>query len=759
MTQLFILAVLLCAVAALSAFGTRKMIDWAYRRNMLDTPNHRSSHTQPTARGGGVALVAAFYAGTVAAWAAGLVEARTVALLCCGLPIAIVGYVDDARSLSARTRLVVHAGAAAAALYALGPLPELAVAGQALPAPLRAALMLFGLVWLTNLYNFMDGIDGIAGGQALAAGLLWGLAPGAAGVPALVFAAAAAGFLRYNAPPARIFMGDAGSGFCGFIAGVLVLHQAQATGTSPLLWLIPLSLFFCDATVTLITRVLRGQRASQAHRSHAYQRLARRAGRHLPVSAGYFAATLVMLGALFLWAAQHPAERAGWAFLAGAAVPALLAVWLGAGREDAAGAVPRDNSSMNILILSHFAGSPEHGMVFRNYAMAREWVRQGHNVTIVASGYSHVRQHQPALKGRLGVQTIDGVHYIWVWGPRYAQSGQLGRVASMAAYTVQCLWLRLPLQAHYDVVIASSPHPFTIYPAAKLARQFKARLVFDIRDLWPLTPIHLGNASPSHPFIKLLQAAEDYACRHADLVTAVPHNAEPYLRSRGLAPGRFLAVGNGALHDDSPAVPLPETHLVLLRRLRESGAFILGYAGTLGTANAMNTAVDALARTDQHVHLVMMGEGACQAALLQQAQRLGCHDRVHFLAPVTRRQVADFLAQIDVAYVGVRASPLYAYGASLTKLNDYMLASVPILYSAGDNNNPVEAAGAGICCPPDDPAAIAQAINHMHGIPEERLRAMGEAGRHWCLANHMVENQVQQILQTLQHLPKRGLSS
>ncbi|MBO1111439.1 MraY family glycosyltransferase [Bordetella petrii] len=338
MTQLFTLAVLLCAVAALSAFGTWKMIGWAHRRNILDTPNHRSSHTQPTARGGGVALVAAFYAGAAAAWAAGLIEPRTVALLGCGLPIAIVGYIDDARSLSARTRLVVHVAAAAAALYVLWPLPALAVAGQALPAPLRAALMLFGLVWLTNLYNFMDGIDGIAGGQALAAGLLWGwLAPGAAGVPALLFAAAAIGFLLYNAPPARIFMGDAGSGFCGFVAGLLVLHQAQVTGTSPLLWLIPLSLFFCDATVTLVTRVLRRQRASQAHRSHAYQRLARRAGRHWPVSAGYFATTLVLLGALFLWAGQQPAERAGWAFLAGALVPALLAAWLGAGREDAPG--------------------------------------------------------------------------------------------------------------------------------------------------------------------------------------------------------------------------------------------------------------------------------------------------------------------------------------------------------------------------------------------------------------------------------------
>lgn len=338
MSQNLLLIALLCLVAGLSALGTARMIAWAHRRNMLDLPNHRSSHTRPTARGGGVALVVAFYAGALACWALGLLDTRTMTLLCCGLPIALVGYIDDARSLSARTRLIVHAAAAAAALYLLWPLPALDIAGMTLPTWLRAVLMLLGLVWLTNLYNFMDGIDGIAAGQAVAAGILWGwLAPTSVGVPAMLFAAAAAGFLVYNRPPARIFMGDAGSGFCGFIAGALVLQQAAATDTSPLLWLIPLSLFFCDATVTLLTRVLRGQRASEAHRSHAYQRLSRRAGRHGPVSLGYFLVTLLLLGGLFAWAGQEPAGRAGWTFLAAAVAPALLAAWLGAGRDDDAG--------------------------------------------------------------------------------------------------------------------------------------------------------------------------------------------------------------------------------------------------------------------------------------------------------------------------------------------------------------------------------------------------------------------------------------
>src|SRR5690606_1446255 len=161
MSQNLLLIALLCLVPGWSALGPARMTAWAHWRNMLDLPNHRSSHTRPTARGGGVALVVAFYAGALACWALGLLDTRTMTLLCCGLPIALVGYVDDARSLSARTRLIVHAAAAAAALYLLWPLPALDIAGMTLPTWLRAVLMLLGLVWLTNLYNFMDGIDGI----------------------------------------------------------------------------------------------------------------------------------------------------------------------------------------------------------------------------------------------------------------------------------------------------------------------------------------------------------------------------------------------------------------------------------------------------------------------------------------------------------------------------------------------------------------------------------------------------------------------
>lgn len=307
---------------------------WARRRNILDNPNHRSSHTRPTPRGGGVAIVIVFYAALLAVWTTGLVETRSLVALVCGLPVAVVGYIDDLRPLSARLRLVVQAACAVAALAVLMPLPALSVWQHVAPAWLAVLLYGVALVWLTNLYNFMDGIDTIAAGQAVAIGLLWAaFLPGAAALPALLFAAAALGFLVYNWPPARIFMGDVGSGFCGFIAGVLVLLFARDTDTSPLAWLIPLSAFVCDATVTLIVRTLRGHRPGVAHRSHAYQRLARKAGRHLPVSVGYVLATVLLTGPALAWA-QHQPSYAALALLACLLPFALAVLLVGGGRDD-----------------------------------------------------------------------------------------------------------------------------------------------------------------------------------------------------------------------------------------------------------------------------------------------------------------------------------------------------------------------------------------------------------------------------------------
>jgi len=335
MYRMTVTVFLVLATFALAWAATRAAIQWALRRNLLDHPNHRSSHVRATPRGGGVAIVLAFYAGAIALWLADALPGRMLAALACGLPVAIVGYIDDAVTLSARVRLLVQAASAAALLWVAAPLPALQLGGYTIAPAVAVGLYLLAIIWLTNLYNFMDGIDGIAAGQAIAAGVSWALLAPALGAVGGVLAAAAAGFLRYNWPPARIFMGDVGSGFCGFIVAAIALLGAGATATPPLWWLIPLAPFICDASMTLLIRTLRGKTPGVAHRSHAYQHLARRWRAHLPVTLAYTAVALLYAGACFGWAAGAPAERGNLAFLACVLPLCVVAALLRAGQDDA----------------------------------------------------------------------------------------------------------------------------------------------------------------------------------------------------------------------------------------------------------------------------------------------------------------------------------------------------------------------------------------------------------------------------------------
>jgi Fuc2NAc and GlcNAc transferase len=282
---------LLFAALAAAFLFTGLIRRYALRTNLIDIPNRRSSHTLPTPRGGGMAIVAVFLIGTGVLSALGVLTVnQSLALTGAGVWVAFIGFLDDHRHIPAGWRLLAHFAGAGWGLYWLGGFPPLQLFGQSVD--LGGFGHLFGLlylVWLLNLYNFMDGIDGIAGIEAITAclgGTLLFLLTGPDGAwlePALL-AAAAAGFLFWNFPPARIFMGDAGSGFLGIVLGLISLQAAWLNPALFWSWLCLLGVFIVDATWTLWRRFQRGERLHEAHRSHAYQFAARRYGSHKTVS-------------------------------------------------------------------------------------------------------------------------------------------------------------------------------------------------------------------------------------------------------------------------------------------------------------------------------------------------------------------------------------------------------------------------------------------------------------------------------------------
>lgn len=404
---------------------------------------------------------------------------------------------------------------------------------------------------------------------------------------------------------------------------------------------------------------------------------------------------------------------------------------------------------MKILIVSHYAGSPEYGMVYRTYMHARAWAEAGHEVTVAAASFAHTRHKQPDIRGNATTQMIDGVRYLWLRTSAYTTKSMLGRVRNMFGFAAR-LYGNVPeLRERYDVVMLSVPSPFAIYPVRKMVRRMSARLIVDIRDLWPLTLTLLGSASEKHPFIRLVGAAQRAACHAADLVTAVPRNAEAYLMAQGLRAGRFLPVANGVMPEALTAEPLPESHAAALRALRDRGAFVVGYAGAIGVANAMHVPIEALVGVPEHIHLAIVGEGAERDALQARARQLNIDSRVLWLPLVRRAQVSTFLASVDVVYAGALASPLYAYGASFTKLNDYMLSRKPIVYAVGDAGNGVEASGCGISCPAEDVPAVRAAFARLGAMRVDVLTELGDKGYVWCREHQDASRQAAKILDKL----------
>jgi Fuc2NAc and GlcNAc transferase len=263
--------------------------------NLMDVPNARSSHSHPTPRGGGVAIVIASQLAFGVLTLFGLVSpAFFFALAGGGTAVAVVGYLDDRGRIGIVARFAVHLAASIWAVAFIGALDEVSWFGRTIHLGLPGlVLSVIGTAWALNLFNFMDGIDGIAASQAIFMGLSVGLTAAAAGLfpgslaVGVAIAAASLGFLLWNWPPARIFMGDVGSGYLGFVLAIFIIWVSRQDPRLLPVCLVLGSLFIIDATVTLFRRLARRERVYEAHRSHAYQWLSRRWKSHLRVTLAY----------------------------------------------------------------------------------------------------------------------------------------------------------------------------------------------------------------------------------------------------------------------------------------------------------------------------------------------------------------------------------------------------------------------------------------------------------------------------------------
>lgn len=378
-------------------------------------------------------------------------------------------------------------------------------------------------------------------------------------------------------------------------------------------------------------------------------------------------------------------------------------------------------------------------MEYRPYYLAREWTRMGHQVTIVAASFSHVRTVNPRFHGRMFQDTVDGISYHWLKTPSYDGNG-VRRAMNILSFTLQLFFCMgvLVKKIQPDLVITSSTHPLDNFPGKWIARRAGGKMVYEVHDLWPLSLIELGGMPARHPFVQLIQWAENFAYCQADHVVSLLPNALPHMQAHGLIPEKFIYIPNGIAVEEWKKTnkPLPAEHQMRIDEARRNSRLLVCYAGAHGLANALDTMLDAAARLrDRPVSFLLVGQGP-EKKRLERRCVMEKLVNVVFLDPVEKDAIPSLLATMDVLYIGLKSEPLFHFGVSPNKMLDYMMAGKPIINAIAAGNDPVAEAGCGITIPPEDPDAFAKAVQQLLDTSESELKAMGKRGQDYCLEHH-----------------------
>ena len=384
---------------------------------------------------------------------------------------------------------------------------------------------------------------------------------------------------------------------------------------------------------------------------------------------------------------------------------------------------------MNILYINHYAGSPEMGMEFRPYYLSREWVKIGHKVTIIAGDYSHLRTKNPSVTEDYSVEVIDGIEYVWVKSGDYQGNG-VKRALSMFRF-VGKLWRdtnKIVKQWKPDVVIASSTYPLDTYPAQKIAKLAKAKYIHEVHDMWPITLIEIGGMSKCHPFVLLMQLAENSFCRNSDYVVSLPCAAKDYFVQHGMKPVKFKVVMNGIVKEewDNP-IALPDEHETLLSSLHNAGKFIICFFGSITKSYAIEYLLEAVEQlSNPKIAVVVVGEG-------NQKQELKAHysnkDGIFFLPKIPKKSIPTLMMKVDCCYVGALHNDMFRFGICMNKLFDSMMSGKPILYAVEAPNNFIKEYSCGISVQSESVEALKQGINEMIVKTSLDKEKMGINGR------------------------------
>lgn len=384
-----------------------------------------------------------------------------------------------------------------------------------------------------------------------------------------------------------------------------------------------------------------------------------------------------------------------------------------------------------IWIISKYASSREYGFETRLFALAREFVKQGRTTVVISSDSNHLAAF-PDMAAADTRETIDGCEVHWLRTLRYTRTASIRRVLSWLDFEWRLLRMRKQELPTPDVIIVSSLSLLTALTGVWLRFRYGGLLIFEVRDIWPLTMVEEGGFSRWHPVALLLGWIERFGYRHADLVVGTMPNLAEHVAAVagagipcacvpfGFDADRYAAEEPGP--EDAVDLPIPP------------GRFVVGYAGSIGVTNALDTVMACVRglSDDNRFFFVFLGDGDSRARYVEETRDLA---NVVFVPKVARARVRSVLRRCDLLYFAVHDSAVWRYGLSLNKLIDYMMAAKPIVGSYSGFPSMLNESGCGEFVPAADVGALSAALLRLAELPVDRRAAMGEAGRQWLIEN------------------------
>jgi len=394
-----------------------------------------------------------------------------------------------------------------------------------------------------------------------------------------------------------------------------------------------------------------------------------------------------------------------------------------------------------IWIINEYAGTPKHGMTYRHYYIARELFKKGCEVTIISAAYSHFLTQLPNVTGKFTPEVIDGVNYLWVKVVKYPKSFCKRRVLKWFDFMFSLFKLPIETMQKPDVIIVSPTAPFSILPAWLWAKKFKSKLLFEVRDIWPLTLIELGGYSPNHPFIKFMGFFEKFALKKSDFIVSNLPNYDQHIKELGIN-RKFNYLPNGiSIEEFDDIEPISED----LKSCIPKNKFIVGYTGKFGISNAIDDLIGAIRKLKNYnnIFFVLVGNGQEKEKLRESCSDLS---NIVFLDAINKNQIQSMLECFDICYIGWKKKKIYEFGVSPNKIFDYMYSGKPILHATNSTKDIVTIANCGISVEAENQDAIANGIIRLYEMAPEQRFELGQNGKEYVVLNHNYQNLAEQLL-------------